>query len=43
MIYVDMLIASRDKSLINKLKSHLNDDFEIKDHVGTKKIHSMEI
>jgi len=25
------------------LESHLNDDFEIKDHVGTKKDHSMEI
>ena len=32
LLYVDdMLIASKDKSLIDKLKSQLSDEFEMKD------------
>lgn len=44
LLYVDdMLIVFKDKSLINKLKSQLNDDFEMKDLRATKKILGMEI
>ena len=44
LLYVDdMLIASKDKSLISKLKSQLNEEFEMKDLDATKKILGMEI
>ena len=44
MLYVnDKLIASKDKSLINKLKSQLSREFEMKDLGATKKILGMEI
>ena len=39
----DMLIASKDKSLINKFKSQLRDEFEMKDVGVAKKILSIEI
>ena len=38
-----MLIASKDKSLINNLKSQLNDEFEMKDLGAAKKMLGMEI
>jgi len=38
-----MLNASKDKSLINKLKSQLNEEFEMKDLGAVKKILGMEI
>ncbi|KAM3231906.1 hypothetical protein P3S67_009118 [Capsicum chacoense] len=38
-----MLIASKDMSLIEKLKSQLNNDFEMKDLGAAKKILGMEI
>ena len=38
-----MLIASKDKSLISKLKSQLNEEFEMKDLGAAKKILGMEI
>ena len=40
---VDMLIASKDKSLISKLKSQLSEEFETKDLGAAKKILGMEI
>jgi len=44
LLYVDdMLIASKDKPLINKLKSQLSREFEIKDLGAAKKILGMEI
>ena len=44
MLYVDdMLIGSKDKSLINKLKSQLSDEYEMKDLGAAKKILGMEI
>jgi len=44
LLYVDdMLIASKDKSLINKLKCQLSDEFEMKDLGATKKILGLEI
>ena len=44
MLYVDeMLIASKDKSLISKLKSQLSEEFEMKDLGVGKKILGMEI
>jgi len=44
LLYVDdLLIASKDKSLINKLKCQLTDEFEIKDLGASKKILGMEI
>ncbi|CAL0304779.1 unnamed protein product [Lupinus luteus] len=44
LLYVDdMLIASRDKSLIRKLKIQLNNEFEMKELGATKKILGMEI
>jgi len=42
LLYVDdMLIASKDKSLISKLKSQLSEDFEMKDLGAAKKILGM--
>jgi len=38
-----MLFASNDKSLISKLKSQLNNEFEMKDLGVAKKILGMEI
>ena len=38
-----MLIASKDKSLIDKLKSQLSDEFKMKDLGVAKKILGMEI
>jgi len=38
-----MLIASKDKSLISKLKSQLSREFEMKDLGAAKKILHMEI
>jgi len=38
-----MLIAFKDKSLIDNLKSQLCDEFKIKDLSATKKILGMEI
>jgi len=44
LLYVDdILIASKDKSLISKLKSQLSEEFEMKDLGAAKKILSMEI
>ena len=44
LLYVDdMLIASKDKSLISKLKSQLSEEFEMKDLGAEKKILGMEI
>jgi len=44
LLYVDdMLIASKDKSLISKLKSQLSKEFEMKDLGTAKKILGMEI
>ena len=44
LLYVDdMLIASKDKSLISKLKSQLSEEFEMKDLGAAKKILGMEI
>ena len=44
LLYVDdMLIASRDKSLIRKLKAQLNSEFEMKELGAAKKILGMEI
>jgi len=44
LLYVDdVLITSKDKSLINKLKSQLSDEFEMKDLGEAKKILNMEI
>ena len=44
MLYVDnMLIASKDKPLIDKLKSQLSDEFEMKDLGAVKKILGIEI
>jgi len=44
LLYVDdMLIASKDKSLISKLKSQLIREFEMKDLGVAKKILGMEI
>ena len=44
LLYVDdMLIASKDKSLISKLKSQLTKEFEMKDLGAAKKILGMEI
>jgi len=40
---IDMLIASKDKSSINRLKSQLSREFEIKDLGAGKKILDMEI
>jgi hypothetical protein len=39
----DMLIASKDISLVNKLKSQLSSEFEMKDLGAAKKILGMEI
>ena len=36
-----MFIASKDKFLINKLKSQLSDEFEMKDLGAAKKILAM--
>jgi len=38
-----MLISSKDKSLISKLKSQLSKEFEMKDMGSAKKIQGMEI
>ena len=38
-----MLITSKDKSLINKLKSQLSDEFEMKGLGAAKKILGMEV
>ena len=39
LLYIDdMLIVSKDKSLINKLKSQLSDEFEMKYFGAAKKI-----
>jgi len=38
-----MLIAARDKSLVNKLKAHLSSEFDMKDSGPAKKILEMEI
>jgi len=38
-----MLIASKDKSLISKLKTQLSREFEMKDLGARKKILGMEI
>jgi len=44
LLYVDdMLIASKDKSLISRLKSQLSREFEMKDLGAAKKIIEMEI
>ncbi|KAE9617992.1 putative RNA-directed DNA polymerase [Lupinus albus] len=44
LLYVDdMLIASRNKSLIRKLKTQLNNEFEMKELGAAKKILGMEI
>ncbi|CAH9096877.1 unnamed protein product [Cuscuta epithymum] len=44
LLYVnDMLIASPDMSLVNKLKSQLSNEFEMKDLGAAKKILGMEI
>ena len=44
LLYVDdMLIASRDKSLIRKLKTQLNNEFDMKELGAAKKILGMEI
>ena len=44
LLYVnDMLIASQDKSLINKLKLQLSKELDMKDLGTTKKILGMEI
>lgn len=44
LLYVDdMLIASKDKTLINKLKSQLSREFEMKDLGAAKKILGMEM
>ena len=44
LLYVDdMLIASKDKTLINKLKSQLSNEFKMEDLGATKKINVMEI
>lgn len=44
LLYVDdMLIASRDKSLIQKLKTQLNNEFDMKELGAAKKILGMEI
>ena len=44
LLYVDdMLIASKDKCLISKLKSQLGREFEMKDLGVAKKILGMEI
>ena len=44
LLYVDdVLITSKDKSLIDKLKSQLSDEFEMKDLGAAKKILGMEI
>lgn len=44
LLYVDdMLIASRNKSLIRKLKTHLSNEFEMKELGAAKKILGMEI
>ena len=44
LLYVDdMLIASRDKSLIQKLKTQLSNEFDMKELVAAKKILGMEI
>ena len=44
LLYVDdMLIASRDKSSIRKLKAQLNSEFEMKELGAAKKILGMEI
>ncbi|KAE9603853.1 putative RNA-directed DNA polymerase [Lupinus albus] len=44
LLYVDdMLIVSRDKSLIRKLKTQLNNEFEMKELGAAKKILGMEI
>ena len=44
LLYVDdMLIAARDKSLVNKLKPQLNSEFDMKDLGPTKKILGMKI
>ena len=44
LLYVDdMLIASKDKSLISKLKSQLSEEFEMKNLGAAKKILGIEI
>jgi len=44
LLYIDdMLIASKGKSLISKLKSQLSREFEIKDLGAIKKIVGMKI
>lgn len=44
LLYVDdMLIASRDKSLIKKLKTELSNEFDMKELGAAKKILGMEI
>jgi len=44
LLYVDdMLIASRDKSLIKKLKTQLSNEFDMKELGAAKKILGMEI
>ena len=44
LIYVDdMLIAGKDMSEINKIKTQLSGEFEMKDLGATKKILGMEI
>jgi len=44
LLYIDdMLIVSNDKSLINKLRYQLSNEFVIKDRSVTKKILGIEI
>jgi len=44
MVYVDdMLIASKSRSAIDKLKKYLSSEFEMKDLGETKKVLGMEI
>ena len=44
LLYVnDILIASKDKSLISSLKSQFNNEFEMRDLGAAKKILGMEI
>jgi len=44
LLYIDdILIASKDKSLISRLKSQLSEEFEMKDLGAVKKIPGMEI
>ena len=44
LLYVDdMLIASKNRSAINKLKKNLSSEFEMKDLGEAKKVLDMEI